>query len=172
MDIKDTLLKAMETYFDGDQKRISHAKKVLSFAEQIMSKEGGDKDVIIASAILHDIGIHNAEKKYNSTAGKYQEIEGSPIAKKILEIADFPDDKIAEVLDIIAHHHSGGLETINFKIIWDSDWLVNIKEDDKLNINKKRADKIFFTDIAKKIYSFCCAGCPSEFKKNPEKYAK
>ena len=170
--MKDKLLEAMETYFDGDQKRISHAKKVLYFAEEIMSKEGGDKDIIIASSILHDIGIHNAEKKYNSTAGKYQEIEGPPIAKKILEDIGFPQDKIGEVLDIIAHHHSGGIETNNFKVIWDSDWLVNIKEDDNLNIDKHKADKIFFTNTAKRIYSFCCAGCPPEFKKNQGKYAK
>lgn len=28
------------------------------------------------------------------------------------------------------------------------------------------------TEYKGKTYYFCCAGCPGEFKKNPEKYAK
>lgn len=28
------------------------------------------------------------------------------------------------------------------------------------------------TEYNGKMYYFCCAGCPGEFKKNPEKYAK
>ena len=33
---------------------------------------------------MHDIGIHEAERKYNSSAGNYQELEGPAIAADIL----------------------------------------------------------------------------------------
>lgn len=115
----------MENYFGRDEKRIDHARRVLGYAEQILEKEAGDREVVVAAAILHDIGIHAAEKKYGSPAGKYQEIEGPPIAKNILEVSGFPAKKIPEVLQIIAHHHSGGIDTLNFKILRDADRLVN-----------------------------------------------
>ena len=124
MELKEQIINAMKEYFGSDQKRINHALKVLKYAE------GGDSDVVVAAAILHDIGIHEAERKYNSNAGKYQEIEGPPIAKDILEkIEDFPKEKITEVLEIIAHHHRPGIiKTENFQIIYNADCRVNREE--------------------------------------------
>lgn len=152
--MKELLLKEMESYLGDDQKRINHAHRVLKYAEQILEKERGDRKVVEAAAILHDIGIHEAEKKYGSTAGKYQEIEGPPIAKNILAKLGFPANKIDEVLEIIAHHHSGGVDTDNFKIIWDADWLVNLQEDLKeLDQDKKKrlVEKNIMTEIGKSI---------------------
>ena len=79
--MKDKLIQKMKDVFGDDQKRINHALAVLKYAEQIHAVEGGDAAVVTAAAILHDIGIHQAEQKYGSTAGKYQEIEGPPIAE-------------------------------------------------------------------------------------------
>ena len=50
-----------------------------------------------------------------------------PICHKIVKTSS--KEKTEEVLEIIAHHHSGGIDSDNFKIIWDADWLVNFKED-------------------------------------------
>ena len=123
---KQIILQAMEEYFGSDKKRINHARKVLQYAEETLAKESADEDIVIAAAILHDIGIHEAERKYNSNAGKYQEIEGPPIAKKILEDLKFPKEKLEEVLEIIAHHHRPGIiKTVNFQILYDADCRVN-----------------------------------------------
>ena len=82
---------------------------------------------MIAAAVLHDIGIHEAEKKYGSASGRYQEIEGPPIARGILTKIGFESSQINEICEIIAHHHSPGtVTTVNFKILYDADWLVNI----------------------------------------------
>jgi len=90
---------------------------------------------------LHDIGIHEAEKKYESTAAKYQETEGPPIARTILEKLGASADLIQEVCDIIGHHHHPREEeTLNFKVLYDADRIVNMEE-----ANKKSplpADKI------------------------------
>ncbi|MBI5700531.1 HD domain-containing protein [Candidatus Saganbacteria bacterium] len=153
--MKDKILKEMESYFGDDQKRINHAKRVLGYAEKIMEKEGGDPDIIYASAILHDIGIHAAGKKYGSTAGKYQEIEGPAIAEHLLAGIGFPADKVFEVKEIIGSHHTPGkINTINFKVIYDADWLVNLGDECNLSDEKRvknAIDRIFLTQAGKNL---------------------
>jgi HD superfamily phosphodiesterase len=128
--IKASVTKAMEAYFGDDVKRISHAKGVCAYAEELLKKEGGDPTVVIAAALLHDIGIQQAERKHGSSAGKYQEIEGPPIARAILEGLGVPSGQAEEICGIIAHHHSPGtLKTTSFKVVYDADLLVNLKDD-------------------------------------------
>jgi CRISPR/Cas system-associated endonuclease Cas3-HD len=86
--MKIKIIKKMIDYFQSDVKRINHAFKLLSFAEIISHDESLDqktREVIIYAAILHDIGIKEAEKKYGSLAVKYQEIEGPSTAKQLLQ---------------------------------------------------------------------------------------
>ena len=54
------------------------------YAEQIGKEEKGNLAVILPAAYLHDIGIQEAERKYQSTAARYQEELGPPIARDIL----------------------------------------------------------------------------------------
>ena len=123
----DNLVNEMKSIFGDDQKRIRHALSVLDYAEKIQAIEGGDPLVVRAAAILHDIGIHQAEKQHGSPAGKYQEIEGPPIAKKVLTKYDISEDDIEHICRIIGSHHTGNdIDTTEFRIIWDADWLGNI----------------------------------------------
>lgn len=152
---KELLLSEMEEYFGQDQKRINHAKKVLGFAEQLLEKEKADSLVVIASSILHDIGIHKAEEKYQSSAGNFQEIEGPPIARGIMEKLHFKKEVIDEVCQIIACHHSPGkVDTPNFKVLYDADWLVNLKDEydtsDKEKLSKI-IEKVFLTKTGKAL---------------------
>jgi len=128
--VRQKLIDEMKKVFGPDQKRIEHALAVLEFAEQIQAVEGGDPLVVKAAAILHDIGIHTAERKHGSPAGKYQEIEGPPIAEEILKRHDIPNETIEHISKIIANHHSArNIDTIEFRVVWDADWLVNIPAD-------------------------------------------
>lgn len=123
----DELIEKMKNVFGDDKRRIDHALAVLDYAEQIQAVEGGDPLVVKAAAILHDIGIHEAERKYGSAAGNYQEIEGPPIAEKILRSFELADEVIEHICRIIANHHSAkDIDTTEFRIVWDADWLVNI----------------------------------------------
>ncbi len=127
--LKERIALEMRKVFGTDYKRINHANRVVQFAEEILKGEGGDPAVVIAASYLHDIGIHEAEKKFKSPAGHYQEIEGPPIARSILEKLGAEKDLIDEVCDIIAHHHSPGkIHTLNFQILWEADCLVNFEE--------------------------------------------
>lgn len=145
---KQQIISQMKRIFGHDLKRIQHALTVLSYAEKIMAKEGGDPCVVIASAILHDIGIKKAEEKYSSSAAKYQEKEGPPLARNILKSLKFPDKVIDQVCKIIGSHHSGRINTTNFNIVWDADWLVNFSDEHLGKRHEERSglvDNIFRT---------------------------
>jgi putative nucleotidyltransferase with HDIG domain len=128
--LKERISLEMKKYFGKDFKRVNHAFKVARYAEQILKMEGGNPLVVLGAAYLHDIGIHEAERKYGSTSSHYQEQEGPAIAREILERLDVQKEMIEEICDIIGHHHSPrNEETLNFQILYEADWLVNIDEE-------------------------------------------
>ncbi len=130
--LKDRVAIEMKRYFKSDFKRIGHATRVARYAERIGKQEAGNLAVILSAAYLHDIGIHEAERKYNSTAAKYQEQEGPPIARSILEKLGANEKMIDEVCDIVSHHHSPRPdETVNFKVLYDADLVANLEDNRK-----------------------------------------
>ncbi len=127
--VRERLIQAMKDLFGDDPRRIDHALNVLRHAQEIHSEEGGSELVAEAAAILHDIGIHEAERKHGSPGGRYQEIEGPPIARRIMTELEIAEPDIDHVCRIIANHHSDrDIDTLEFRIIWDADWLVNLPD--------------------------------------------
>jgi hypothetical protein len=130
--LKDRVAIEMKKYFGTDFRRIGHATKVARYAEQIGKEEQGNLAVILPAAYLHDIGIHEAERQYQSTAARFQEELGPPIARDILSKLGARDPLIDEVCDIVGHHHHPRPEeTINFKALYDADLIVNLEENQK-----------------------------------------
>lgn len=127
----DRLVEAMKRTFGADQKRITHALTVLERAKEIMRGEkGADPRVVLAAAVLHDIGIQEAERKHGSNAGRWQEVEGPPMAEPIMKELGLDEGTRDHVSRIIANHHSAkDIDTLEFRILWDADWLVNIPEE-------------------------------------------
>ncbi len=155
--LKERVAAAMQNYFAGDNKRIKHATAVVDFAEEINKYEHGDPAVIMACGYLHDIGIKNAEAKHQSSAAKHQQVEGPAVARAILEELEVEAEIIDEVCDIIGHHHTPrGDETVNFKVVYDADCIVNIDDDQPI---KQRSgeqilsmiNKAMLTESGKKI---------------------
>ncbi|WP_294358867.1 HD domain-containing protein [uncultured Clostridium sp.] len=152
---EEILLKMIE-YFDGDVKRINHAIKVYQFAKLISYKENMEEDEYRAlelAAILHDIGIKNAERKYNSSAGKYQEIEGPAVAEELLNEFNIKKDILERIKFLIGNHHSyNKIDKIDFQILIESDFLVNIDEDNmKIENIKVIKNKYFRTNMGIKL---------------------
>ena len=151
----------MKRYLKSDFKRIGHATRVARYAERIGKSECGNLAVILAAAYLHDIGIVEAERKNQSTAAKYQEMEGPLIAHSILIKLGAKETLIEEVCDIVGHHHHPRSdETINFKAVYDADLIENIDEKQKENPADpaqlaERIEKLFLTSggrtVAKKV---------------------
>jgi HD superfamily phosphohydrolase YqeK len=127
--VREQLDDELHAWFGPDSKRIDHAHAVLCFAEELLQKESGDWHIVVPASILHDVGIKVAEEKYHSSAGNYQEVEGPPVARKILLKIGMKKEDIEEICAIIAHHHSpSDSESQNFRILYDADSLVNLSE--------------------------------------------
>ncbi|HUV38568.1 MAG TPA: HD domain-containing protein, partial [Planctomycetota bacterium] len=110
-----------------DHARMAHALAVLEHARCLMETEGGQPRVVIAAALLHDIGIREAERKHNSAAPEWHQLEGPPIARRILTEAGVDRVTLEHVSDIVATHHSAGkIDTLEFRIVCDADRLVNL----------------------------------------------
>jgi HD superfamily phosphodiesterase len=151
-----TVLLDMIRYFQHDAKRINHAMKVYSFAQTICCAEHIEdiqREIVELAAILHDIGIHEAEKKYQSTAGKYQELEGPPIARQILMARKIPTEMIERVCYLIGNHHSyTKIDNRDFQILVEADFLVNIFEDNlQITSIESIHKKYFKTSSGKEI---------------------
>jgi HD superfamily phosphohydrolase YqeK len=99
----------MISYNGSDVRRINHALKVFALANHIAVCENCDektKTVISLASILHDIGIHEAEKIYKSPAGKYQEELGPKIAKDLIMDLEISKEIKNRVYFLIANHHT------------------------------------------------------------------
>lgn len=151
----------MIQYFDKDIKRINHSLKVLGFAEAIAAGEnfGGEKlETLRIAAVLHDIGIHEAERIHNSSAGKFQELEGPRVARSILEGLINDETVVERVCFLVGHHHSYSMvDGLDFQILIEADFLVNINEDNlPLDTAHTIKEKYFRTktgaDIISKLY--------------------
>jgi hypothetical protein len=157
--IKEVAISKMKQLFGEDDKRVDHALKVLRFSEEILQGEnvtGKIAETVMLTAILHDIGIHEAERKYNSNFGMYQEIEGPPIAKRMLREMGIRNRTIERVCYIIGGHHTPSkVDDVDFQILWEADLLVNIEESGLMtdkNVNVRTIiSKNFETATGKRI---------------------
>ncbi len=148
------IVNRMIEFNSPDARRINHALKVYAFAHNMAVTEGiQDTFVLDASAVLHDIGITVCEKKYNSSAGIYQELEGAKVARMLLSDLDIDEDKFERILFYIGNHHTySASKNIDFQILIEADLIVNAYEDklDKYKIREIR-DKTFKTDAGRKM---------------------
>ena len=156
--IEGLILNKMINYFENDPKRINHALKVYGFSKAIASGESineSQTEILFVAAILHDIGIKVSEIKYDSSAGHYQELEGPAVARELLEDLDLDNNFLDRVCFLIGHHHTySAIDGIDFQILVEADFLVNIFEDN-LGVPEINSifSKVFKTSSGKKIIS-------------------
>ena len=119
--------------YSGDPKRIQHFCKVHSFAKLIGEEEGLDERTLFileTAALVHDIGIRLAIEKYGSCAGHLQEQEGPSEAKRMLQELGFERDVTERVAYLVGHHHTyTNIEGMDYQILVEADFLVNLYEE-------------------------------------------
>ena len=142
------IINEMIRYYSGDPRRVNHFLKVFSFAKAIGELEDLDKDkqnTLEVAAVMHDIGIKVSEEKYKSSAGNYQEIEGPPVAREMLSKLNFDERFIDRVCYLIGHHHSySKIDDIDYQILIEADFLVNIYEDEIKDIQIRSIKEKYF----------------------------
>lgn len=145
-----SVIKAMIEYYSGDVRRIHHFLKVYGFAKSVGEMEDLAKElqeILEVAAVVHDIGIKVSEEKYHSSAGNYQQLEGPPVARVMLANLGYELQFIDRVCYLIAHHHTyTNIEGMDYQILVEADFLVNISEN---NISDREVsiikEKIFKT---------------------------
>lgn len=156
------LIEAMTEYDKGDTLRIQHFIKVHDLALTIGALEGmsGKRlDILETAAILHDIGIHPAEAKYGNCAGPHQEELGPTEAERLIaEVNESLDPKIEteeieRVKFLIGHHHTyDHIDALDWQILVEADFLVNLFEDGESKEAVLRIrEKIFRTETGRQM---------------------
>ena len=98
--------------------RKEHIELVLSIGMELNEELKGDKEIIKAAIILHDIGRKKRKKGHARL--------GAEMAEEILKNSDFPEEKIDAVKYAIASHagwDESVPETLEACILWDADKL-------------------------------------------------
>ena len=163
--MEQRLLQAMFLYDKGDPKRIQHFVKVYEFAKYIGKGEKLDEKTyktLKLAAIVHDIGIHKAEKKYGQCGGKLprkkREYRAAPVlhlacAEKLLKKLGADRETIDRVCYLVGHHHTyTEIDGLDYQILIEADFLVNLYED---GVDQKAVraayDRIFKTDTGRDV---------------------
>lgn len=150
------VIEDMAYYFNGDVRRINHALKVYGFAKAIINAESmsvSERIVAGLASVLHDIGIKEAERKHNSTSGHYQELEGPSIAREMLKKLGIEAGITERVCHLVGNHHSyDKIDGIDFQILVEADFLVNIFEEgmDRASVESIRR-KYFKTETGTRL---------------------
>ncbi len=156
MDLTNKLIEEMISYNRGDAKRIQHFIKVHSFAKLIGETEDlspAELFVLETAAVVHDIGIKPSEAKYGRCDGKLQEQEGPEPARELLKGLGYENTVIERVCYLVAHHHTyENVEGLDYRILLEADFLVNLYEDGISKEGVQRAyEKILVTETGKRI---------------------
>lgn len=152
----EELIMAMCRYEAGCPERVQHFLKVYAFCQVIGRQEGIPapvQQILETAAIVHDIGIRPSLKKYGSSAGAYQQIEGPAEAEKMLEELHYPAQMIERVSYLVGHHHTyQDIRGLDYQILVEADFLVNMFEEhmDAEQIRGVR-EKIFRTRTGKDL---------------------
>ena len=107
------IVKERMAELQGSSHAFDHVQRVYDTAMILAHKEAADVDLVQVGALLHDIG---------RIVGDPHAEHGVKLAKDILEQLDYPIEKRAKILKIIAEHPlSAQPETLEAQIIWDAD---------------------------------------------------
>lgn len=169
-DIIDRLTLAMTEYDKGDAMRIQHFLKVHRFAQLIARQEKADghtQYITEMAAVVHDIGIHPAEAKYGKSNGNYQEELGPAPAREMLSELGIAEKDIDRVCYLVGHHHTyKDIDGMDYQILVEADFLVNMYEDDYSDSRIDGAlNHIFKTETGKRL-------CQLQFKEKYERPQK
>ena len=127
--------------------------------------------ILEAAAIVHDIGIRICEQKYGVCDGKHQELEGPDEkygvcdgkhqelegpdeARKLLtDMGTFSEVQIERICWLVGHHHTyDSITEIDYQILVEADFLVNIYEDNlPADAIRKVREKIFKTSAGRAL---------------------
>lgn len=147
---------AMTDYMAGDVRRIQHFVKVHDYSRLIGLSEGLDEHtqfILEIAALMHDIGIRQGERLYGRNDGEIQQKIGPGQAEIILQDLEFDAEDIARICYLIGHHHTyENMDGMDYQILVEADFLVNLQEDNcSLSACQNAYDRIFVTRSGRQL---------------------
>ncbi|MBD3362682.1 HD domain-containing protein [Candidatus Dojkabacteria bacterium] len=156
----------------GKKDYVLHSKMVTRAMEEIIEGEGGNPDILIPAAMLHDIGWINVPRKFQFAKTHKDKIEAEkqhlekavPLIKKILQELQYSKSKIYQIIHVVTNHKSkkpGGDKNIEcmvdadnlsdtYKESFYSDAVAyNVTPQEALEFRSKNS---FFTETANQIF--------------------
>ena len=155
-DLIDQVTLKMMGHDSGSAQRIQHFIKVHRFAQLIGRAECVDAHtqfVLECAALVHDIGIGPCEAKYGRCTGALQESEGPAYVGELMRGLDIAPEDVERIRYLVAHHHTySDIDGIDYQILVDADFLVNLYEQqaDRGTI-ERTLQRIFRTDAGSKL---------------------
>ena len=128
--LRARIVKLLIEFFGDDDRRIEHACEFCTTpTESWPSMVLCDPEIVIASALLHDVGIKVSEAKLGYNNGRTQEEYGPPAAEALLRSINFPPEKIEVVKKIVGNHHSPSrYDYPELEVLKQADLIVNRNE--------------------------------------------
>ena len=118
--------------YDPDGPNIHHLMAVHGYSRMIAQMENVDEHTLLITelaAYLHDIGVKISKEKYGNSQPQYQEKEGPIIARELLVPMGLPAEDVERICFIIGHHHTyKAIDGIDFQILVEADYIVNLME--------------------------------------------
>ncbi|MDR3135702.1 MAG: HD domain-containing protein [Deltaproteobacteria bacterium] len=156
MSKQSELIVAMTEYERNVPHRVGHFLKVYGYAKAIGETEGlpeGTQFALETAAIVHDIGIKPSLEKYGNSLGKNQEREGGAVARQLLVSLGLAPAVIDRVVYLVERHHTYvGVDGLDYQILLEADFLVNMLEEGMTKEAIQAAyDNVFETDTGKRI---------------------
>ncbi len=161
---------AKQYYKKGRPMDIKHISWMMKEADRICKKEHINNSILIPLVILHDIGYGVSDKIYFDKTKKEAHMKaGAKLAKKILKVVKYKQEKINEICKLIRIHDYWIYEKYYLykknKILWifndlDFIWLVHpegFRQVRKI-LGKSKDDMVSYIqkDIRHKKLGFSC----------------
>ncbi len=163
-----------------------HTKMVVKAMVLILEREGGDENILIPAAILHDVGWakvpidiqKNYKNEVDEKKGLELHIEYAPeIVAEILEAENYLKDKIERITNIIIAHKFKNPKDKEKRLLIDADNLSDIigeqlisdsqayqkSVSEMLDLRKKHSK--FYTKTARDIFEKECVEREKELKR-------
>jgi predicted metal-dependent HD superfamily phosphohydrolase len=125
------VIEDMRAVFSSVPYGIYHTLKVLENARQIIKAEKTNWQsavIVELSAVLHDIGAIEAQRKHGSMDGCFQERESPAVASVIMEKHEYEQEIIDRVCFIVGNHRTPEkIDGTDFQILWEADLIENMQ---------------------------------------------
>lgn len=122
----------MIAFSEGSIHDIDHLIRVWTYARTIGELEGLDSEtqlLLETAAIVHDIACPLCREKYGYTNGKYQELEGAPMAEAFLADSGLTEAQVRRIAWLVGHHHTfRDVDGPDHQILLEADYIANATE--------------------------------------------